>query len=712
MSERYSRLFTLPENLYAVGSPVVIAAGTLLKDNQTGKIVAQLKLRSISDKVINAVKVSLNLFDTAGKSIGDAVEYDYLDLNQSRDSEFGQKRPIHVSESKARSYMPAITEVVFADRTTWTASNAEWKSLPSQKTLDAVLRDSELVKQYRIAVGSNYSYYPLEERDLWYCTCGALNRQGENCHACGRTLFELQTIDPDQLAKEKDARVAQEKAAAEEKAAAQKAAAEEKAAAQKAAAEAAKKKTAKILKIVIPAVCVVIAFVILLNSVIIPSCKYNNAVALMDAGQYEEAIAAFEAVDGYKDSADMIIACETAILDGKYNEAVALMKAGQYEGAIAAFDALDGYKDSADLIDTCETAILDGKYNDALLLMDKGQYEEAITVFETIDGYKDSTELLSECYYLYATEQKNTGQLSEAALSFGKAGTYLDAEEQSFALWSEIAQRDTISAGYYFAVGLKKDGTVVAAGNNTHGQCNVEDWTDIIAISTGDGHTVGLRADGTVVAVGDNDYGQCDVESWTNIVAISAGGARTVGLRADGTVVAVGNNTDGQCNVEDWTDIVSINAGGHTVGLKADGTVVAVGRNTDGQCNVEDWTDIIAISAGYNHTVGLKADGTVVAVGKNTDGQCFVHGWRWTEINAISAGGSNTVGLKADGTVVYAGSGKGGAGNVGRWSNIIAISTCAGITVGLKADRTVVVSSSNLWGEKNASTWTNIKLPN
>jgi len=37
MSERYSKLFAFPENLYAAGSPVVIAAGALLKDNQTGK---------------------------------------------------------------------------------------------------------------------------------------------------------------------------------------------------------------------------------------------------------------------------------------------------------------------------------------------------------------------------------------------------------------------------------------------------------------------------------------------------------------------------------------------------------------------------------------------------------------------------------------------------------------------------------------------------
>ena len=39
MAERYTRLYTLPENLYTEGAPLVIAAGALLKDNQTGKVL-------------------------------------------------------------------------------------------------------------------------------------------------------------------------------------------------------------------------------------------------------------------------------------------------------------------------------------------------------------------------------------------------------------------------------------------------------------------------------------------------------------------------------------------------------------------------------------------------------------------------------------------------------------------------------------------------
>ena len=81
MSERYKTLYRLPENLYSIGSPVIIAAGALLKDNQTGKVLAQIKFKSISDKRIKAVKIRVFSFDVIGASVGDAVEHQYLDLN-------------------------------------------------------------------------------------------------------------------------------------------------------------------------------------------------------------------------------------------------------------------------------------------------------------------------------------------------------------------------------------------------------------------------------------------------------------------------------------------------------------------------------------------------------------------------------------------------------------------------------------------------------
>ena len=186
-----------------------------------------------------------------------------------------------------------------------------------------------------------------------------------------------------------------------------------------------------------------------------------------------------------------------------------------------------------------------------------------------------------------------------------------------------------IAASDEHTVGLKFDGTVVACGKNDDGQCDVSEWTDIVAVATSYEHTVGLKSDGTVVACGYNHYGQCDVSHWTDIVTVATSYEHTVGLKSDSTVLACGKNDDSQCNVSGWTDIVEIAAGNfHTVGLKSDGTVVACGYNEYGQCNVSGWTDIVEIAASEKHTVGLKFDGTVVACGKNDDGQCDVSDWK------------------------------------------------------------------------------------
>ena len=73
------------------------------------------------------------------------------------------------------------------------------------------------------------------------------------------------------------------------------------------------KRNRKIAIITTPIVCAVIAFIIVLNTVIIPNGKYNNAIALMDAGKYGEALLVFEALEGYKDSANKIEECNINI---------------------------------------------------------------------------------------------------------------------------------------------------------------------------------------------------------------------------------------------------------------------------------------------------------------------------------------------------------------------------------------------------------------
>ncbi len=352
MSERYSKLFALPENLYASGAPVVIAAGALLKDNQTGKVIAQLKMRNIGANIIKAVKVCIHPLDIVGNALGAEVEYQYLDLAAKRNEEFGAKSPIPLADAAARSYSVSVVEVVFTDNTVWNATDEPWEALSAPPTLDAVLKDSELLKQYRIKYGTDCRYSPTVQKDLWYCVCGELNRKNETvCHHCGKSLAALQAIDISALKADRDARIVAEK---------------QKAAADKAAADAKAKKTKRFAIIATPiVVLIIVAAIIISNTVKAKQAEaarldaYNAAVALLDAEQYNDAIAAFSALGNYKDSIAQIGIAESALdelaraaelaeLEEKYNATVALLEAKQYDAAYASFIELGDYKDSQD----------------------------------------------------------------------------------------------------------------------------------------------------------------------------------------------------------------------------------------------------------------------------------------------------------------------------------------------------------------------------
>ena len=292
MSERYTRLFSLPENLYSVGAPVVIAAGAVLKDNQTGKVLTQLKIQNISDKAVKAATVSIVPMDTVGKPLGEAVSYQYLDLNARRDAEFGQKSPVALPDAATRAFSASVSEVIFADNTVWMASETVWEPLSAPVPLEQAFDDKELVTQYRIKYGENCKCIFKREKDLWRCACGALNHENERlCHKCQKEAAILAALDLDELKVSKDKRleIAKQKAAEE-----------------KAAAEAKSKRTKKLAMIVVPIAVVAIVAGVLVSGNMQKSTDYDNATALLEAGDYEAAINAFEALGDYKDSAEQL----------------------------------------------------------------------------------------------------------------------------------------------------------------------------------------------------------------------------------------------------------------------------------------------------------------------------------------------------------------------------------------------------------------------
>lgn len=199
---------------------------------------------------------------------------------------------------------------------------------------------------------------------------------------------------------------------------------------------------------------------------------YDNAIAAAEQGQYSTAIATFQRLGNYKDSAQRatyygiradeealagttnetaydavavrytnmgsyldcadraaaVTAQATAIRDDKYDAAVALMNEGKYSEAITAFTAIKSYKDSATKIQACETAIKDAKYDAAVALMNEGRYNEAITAFTAIRSYKDSAVQIKECNYLMAKNLLQNGYYSGAYSIFLTLQGYKDVD--------------------------------------------------------------------------------------------------------------------------------------------------------------------------------------------------------------------------------------------------------------------------------------------
>ncbi|MCH5185489.1 MAG: hypothetical protein J1F64_05110 [Oscillospiraceae bacterium] len=188
-------------------------------------------------------------------------------------------------------------------------------------------------------------------------------------------------------------------------------------------------------------------------------------------------------------------------------------------------------------------------------------------------------------------------------------GAFKETDYSCVGNWRMISD---IAVGNAHVLGLRQDGTVIAAGSNDNNQSDVTEWNDIVKIAAGSYHSVGLKNDGTVVAAGSNARNQCAVSQWQNIYSIAAGANYTVGLTNDGEILFAGDTSQGQDDVSSWSrDIIDISAGTNTVmGLDKYGKVTFAGLDA-AELNekVSDWENIVSIEAGANMFVGIDIEG-------------------------------------------------------------------------------------------------------
>ncbi|NIL44149.1 cell wall anchor protein [Salinispora arenicola] len=242
---------------------------------------------------------------------------------------------------------------------------------------------------------------------------------------------------------------------------------------------------------------------------------------------------------------------------------------------------------------------------------------------------------------------------------------------QAVAVWPAVAQdtpapfgaaSDTILAWGSNFFGELGNGTTT--NSSTPVAVSLPADTAAVAIAAGDAHSVALTAAGTVLAWGDNSHGQLgdgtgadsltpvgvNLPAGVTASAVAAGRDHSVALTSAGAVLAWGGNSFGQLGdgtvvdrstpvavaLPPSTTVTAVAAGGnHSVALTSAGTALAWGRNFFGQLGdgtvVDRSTPTVvslpagvtasAVAAGRIHSLALTTAGGVLAWGNNTFGQ-------------------------------------------------------------------------------------------
>ncbi len=691
MNDRFYNLFALEENLYIDGSPVVISAGVLLKDNYSGAIVSQFKIQNVGANTIIAARISLRAFDISKRELPGVDDYQYLDLSVQQGEHWGADKAIIMPNPATRSIEIKGIEVVFDNRTVWKEECSErLKPIPKGELIQNKLTDGELLKQYRLETSSSAQFVPTEYCGLWLCSCGTPN-SGTKCSGCQAekervfSALNIEYLSTNAKVRLEDDRV---QAAKNEKA---------------------KKQRVRRTFAGLVTLSLIIAVLVfcqnwLLPNVIDPHMRYKNACALASTGEFDGAITEFISLGDYKDARDQINAV-------KYAKAEALLSNNLCIAAIKEFEDLGDYRDS------------------------KSKITQAENIYEALEKKKEEEEKIQA--YQEAENLLASGNMYDAAVSFYKSGDYSDARQRSELLWDELlpSHGETVSVYYdMYVSAIAADGSVLVKANPNNDDPfipNADSISDAKAICVDRyGIYVLNNQDGENLKA----FGAFGTKyPWENIVSFSCDRHSVYGYIAgigmNGQVyIGTEFSQDIPYEVFGWDHIVDVSFEypNYIIGLRSDGTVVyhQLYGNEQIPNDIKIWKNIKAIAADDNCILGLKKDGTVLLAVNNDEGKAsspfFGHlqydpgqydTSDWTNIKSVSSSSFGVLGIKEDGTVVAIGYISEKCRNLSSWRNISQIAVSGNTVVGLTNDGDILIDGEGA-DDFDFADWNNLMVPN
>ncbi len=172
----------------------------------------------------------------------------------------------------------------------------------------------------------------------------------------------------------------------------------------------------------------VIAIVIFWYTLGIQLKDYYNAVSLKRSSYYEDAIKAFEALNGFMDSELQIVECKNSI---KYDKALNLFDSNKYEEALVIFEELGDFRDSKERLN----AVKDSVYDIVIGMNGEGTSIEAFYMLSLLNGHKDSNEIKEKML----KEIQTVGNV----VAFGNYGKVKEnSDNREKILWKVLARND------------------------------------------------------------------------------------------------------------------------------------------------------------------------------------------------------------------------------------------------------------------------------
>lgn len=357
---------------------------------------------------------------------------------------------------------------------------------------------------------------------------------------------------------------------------------------------------------------------------------------------------------------------ETELESTRLSVAEGFIRAGEYDAADNVLSELSDSERSAELL-------RESRYGRAGTLYAEGDYADAASIYYQLDDYRDSASLYADCRCALAIQAWQSGSESSAhSLLLDVPDVAQRVEKAAYSVAQDEAEAQRIlSAEIFQPDALNRLEQTMA--NLTQARSDLPNGR----IAAGGHHTLGLTGQGLVLAAGDDSFGQCQVSTWSNISQVAAGAFHSVGLRADGTVLAIGDNSQNQCDTADWTDVVSIAAAAYdTIGLKSDGSVVACGMHAS---LVTGWRNATQVAAGGYSMACLYDKGEMLSSHSGAQMDMGVVLYDLSVCNSVSAG------VLYDGTLVSTFDG------APDWEGMVTVTVCETGLLGVDVDGRVRV---------------------